>query len=427
MGNLVENPHVGMLFIDFADPSRVRVSGRATISDDAGARRDVPGRPVRRPRRRRRGVPELPALHPPDGRSAAVRVRAGGRRHRRRCPTGSGRRGPATCSPPTIPPVTDGELSRRTFLALGATVVVAACSVGRRRPRRSPATRPGVDDEPRRRRPTTARDHRDHVDDDVAPRWPPTRSRSASAPAIPTTRRRCCGPASSATARRRGRRRRGRSPATSRFAAITATGTATAHVPPTATACTSSPSSTGRRGTGSAPAGSPARSAAPRRPAATRRRCAWRRRRASTGETGFYAAHRDIAEWAPDLVVFLGDFIYEYAARPSATTGCAPTTAPSRPTSPATGPATPSTSPIRDLRSSRAAARGCVDLGRPRGGEQLRRAGAAGPGRAGDVRRPPRRRLPGVVGAHAGAPARPRRRRRLPDRTARCRSAGWST
>ena len=33
-------------------------------------------------------------------------------------------------------------------------------------------------------------------------------------------------------------------------------------------------------------------------------------------ETGFYAAHRDIAEWAPDLVVFLGDFIYEGAANP---------------------------------------------------------------------------------------------------------------
>jgi alkaline phosphatase D len=29
-------------------------------------------------------------------------------------------------------------------------------------------------------------------------------------------------------------------------------------------------------------------------------------------ETGYYAAHRDIAEWAPDLVLFLGDFIYEY-------------------------------------------------------------------------------------------------------------------
>jgi alkaline phosphatase D len=33
-------------------------------------------------------------------------------------------------------------------------------------------------------------------------------------------------------------------------------------------------------------------------------------------ETGFYAAHRDIAEWQPDLVVFLGDFIYESARRP---------------------------------------------------------------------------------------------------------------
>ncbi len=31
-------------------------------------------------------------------------------------------------------------------------------------------------------------------------------------------------------------------------------------------------------------------------------------------ETGFYAAHRDIAAWEPDLVMFLGDFIYEYDA-----------------------------------------------------------------------------------------------------------------
>ncbi len=33
-------------------------------------------------------------------------------------------------------------------------------------------------------------------------------------------------------------------------------------------------------------------------------------------ETGHYAAHRDIAAWAPDAVVFLGDFIYEGAGRP---------------------------------------------------------------------------------------------------------------
>jgi alkaline phosphatase D len=31
-------------------------------------------------------------------------------------------------------------------------------------------------------------------------------------------------------------------------------------------------------------------------------------------ESGFYAAHADLAAWAPDLVVFLGDFIYEYGA-----------------------------------------------------------------------------------------------------------------
>lgn len=33
-------------------------------------------------------------------------------------------------------------------------------------------------------------------------------------------------------------------------------------------------------------------------------------------ETGCYAAHRDIAEWSPDLVAFLGDFMYEGDARP---------------------------------------------------------------------------------------------------------------
>ncbi len=40
---------------------------------------------------------------------------------------------------------------------------------------------------------------------------------------------------------------------------------------------------------------------------------------------------------------------------------------------------------------------------------------AAGPRRRGDVRRPPCRRLPGLVGAHAGAPPGPGRRHGLPD------------
>jgi alkaline phosphatase D len=36
-------------------------------------------------------------------------------------------------------------------------------------------------------------------------------------------------------------------------------------------------------------------------------------------ETGYYSAHRDIAEWKPDLVLFLGDFIYEGAPTPVGT------------------------------------------------------------------------------------------------------------
>jgi alkaline phosphatase D len=38
-------------------------------------------------------------------------------------------------------------------------------------------------------------------------------------------------------------------------------------------------------------------------------------------ETGFYAAHRDLAAWAPDLVLFLGDFIYEGASQPAGLDG----------------------------------------------------------------------------------------------------------
>jgi predicted pyridoxine 5'-phosphate oxidase superfamily flavin-nucleotide-binding protein len=43
LGNLVEHPAVGLLFIDFAEPQRVRVSGRASISDDAELVASYPG------------------------------------------------------------------------------------------------------------------------------------------------------------------------------------------------------------------------------------------------------------------------------------------------------------------------------------------------------------------------------------------------
>ena len=129
-------------------------------------------------------------------------------------------------------------------------------------------------------------------------------------------------------------------------------------------------------------------------------------------ETGFYAAHADIASWAPDLVVFLGDFIYEYGGENL-------------------GGAV--------LRSHDSAEPTTVDEYRGRyarylADAQLQAARAACPwlviwddhevenNYAGDVsedaapvdefRRPTPRRLPGVVGAHAGAhPAADRRRR----------------
>ena len=34
MGNLSRNPHVGMLFVDFQDPSRMRVNGEASVQED---------------------------------------------------------------------------------------------------------------------------------------------------------------------------------------------------------------------------------------------------------------------------------------------------------------------------------------------------------------------------------------------------------
>ncbi|MBI1845843.1 MAG: pyridoxamine 5'-phosphate oxidase family protein [Candidatus Rokubacteria bacterium] len=34
LGNILVNPHVGMLFIDFERPRRLRVNGRATVCDD---------------------------------------------------------------------------------------------------------------------------------------------------------------------------------------------------------------------------------------------------------------------------------------------------------------------------------------------------------------------------------------------------------
>lgn len=45
LGNILENPQVGLLFIDFADGGRLRVNGRATIHDDGPVRALFPDAP----------------------------------------------------------------------------------------------------------------------------------------------------------------------------------------------------------------------------------------------------------------------------------------------------------------------------------------------------------------------------------------------
>ena len=61
LGNVLVNPRVGMLFLDFEQPRRLRVNGLATLLEDVagfeGAQLVV--------RVARRGdLPQLPALHP---------------------------------------------------------------------------------------------------------------------------------------------------------------------------------------------------------------------------------------------------------------------------------------------------------------------------------------------------------------------------
>ena len=333
--------------------------------------------------------------------------------------------GHARCSPPTTRPVPlsspAGPSSPSARRSSSAPARRTTTTRRRRRPahrrrrRPSPPTTDAADG--RRRRPTS---------DDARPPTTaptttdvaagrPTRSRSASSSGDPD--------ATSAVLwtrldRRRPARRastsRGRSPPTTRSPTVTADGHGRRRRPPTATACTSSPTSPGRSWYRFRAGGftSPVGRAAPA-PAGAAPSCASPRRRAST-------------------------------SRPASTPPTA--TSPSgRPTSSCSSATSSTRAPAQpDRRRAGALARRArADRPRrlprplrpvPRPTPTCRRRGRACPwlviwddhevennyaglvpqdagGRA-DVRRPPGRGLPGVVGAHAGAPA--RRRRRAP-------------
>ena len=75
-GNVLVNPEVGLLFIDFERGHRMRLEGTASIDLDDPIRGRLPRGPVRRPGPRASGLPELSALHPPLRARTAVAVRA---------------------------------------------------------------------------------------------------------------------------------------------------------------------------------------------------------------------------------------------------------------------------------------------------------------------------------------------------------------
>ncbi len=43
LGNILVNPHIGMLFIDFGHPDRLRINGTATVSDEDPLLSEYPG------------------------------------------------------------------------------------------------------------------------------------------------------------------------------------------------------------------------------------------------------------------------------------------------------------------------------------------------------------------------------------------------
>ena len=76
LGNLSVNPWVGMLFIDFENPKRLRINGRATRAPRARVARALSGgRPAGRGGGRRR-LPQLSALHPQARAARGLAVRA---------------------------------------------------------------------------------------------------------------------------------------------------------------------------------------------------------------------------------------------------------------------------------------------------------------------------------------------------------------
>ena len=76
LGNVIVNPHVGLLFVDFESPKRLRVNGRAICAGERSAARRVRRRSAHRASADRRDLSQLSALHPQDADGRRVALRA---------------------------------------------------------------------------------------------------------------------------------------------------------------------------------------------------------------------------------------------------------------------------------------------------------------------------------------------------------------
>ena len=75
-GNVRVNPQVGLLFVDFETPKRLRVNGTAVVSDGRSAAGGIPGRGVPGAHDGAAHLSQLPALHPQDAARGGIGVRA---------------------------------------------------------------------------------------------------------------------------------------------------------------------------------------------------------------------------------------------------------------------------------------------------------------------------------------------------------------
>ncbi len=76
LGNVLVNPKVGMLFIDFERPNRMRINGIASLHDDDELLSSFEGAQLIVRVHARADLPELPPLHPQDAGGRALRVLA---------------------------------------------------------------------------------------------------------------------------------------------------------------------------------------------------------------------------------------------------------------------------------------------------------------------------------------------------------------